>query len=107
MISESSGDSRRRARDAALGRILRARRWIIAAAAAATAAVAGLISAVAPGRTLGASGQSTGSSTSGAGTSAGGGSAASSSAQLPAPAGAGQLGLQGPAQPPSSDAQAP
>ena len=102
MVAESSGESRRRARDAALDRILRVRRWIIAAAAAATAGVAALISAVAPGHTLGASGHSAGSSSNSAGTAT-----SNPSPQMPAPAGASQLGLQGPAQPPSSDAQAP
>jgi hypothetical protein len=102
MVAESSGESRRRARDAALDRILRVRRWIIAAAAAATAGVAALISAVAPGHTLGASGHSAGPSSNSAGTAT-----SNPSPQMPAPAGASQLGLQGPAQPPSSDAQAP
>jgi hypothetical protein len=41
-------------RDAALARISRTRRWLIAAAAALTAAFAAIISAVAPGRSFAA-----------------------------------------------------
>src|SRR5438270_9412843 len=41
-------------RDAALARIVRARRWLLAGAAALTAALAGLASALLPGKSLGA-----------------------------------------------------
>ena len=40
------------ARDAALARVSRTRRWVIAGAAALTAGIAGLVSAVTPGRSL-------------------------------------------------------
>jgi hypothetical protein len=45
-------NSRALARDQALARIGRARRWIAVGAAALTAAIAALVSAVAPGRSL-------------------------------------------------------
>ena len=89
------------ARDAALARVSRTRRWIIAGAAALTAGIAGLVSAVAPGRTLASkSAVRTGAST---------GASASSSAipQLPPAAGAGSLGLEGSAQSPQSVPSAP
>ena len=41
-------------RDAALGRIVRARRWLLVGAAALTAALAALASALLPGKSLGA-----------------------------------------------------
>jgi hypothetical protein len=46
-------------RDAALGRISRARRWLLAGAAALTAALAALASALLPGKSLGAKPHST------------------------------------------------
>ncbi len=77
------------ARDAALARISRTRRWILAGAAALTAAFAALASALLPGKSLGAK---TGVTTPSASrvTAA----APSGTPQLPAPAGAAELGLQ-------------
>jgi hypothetical protein len=72
-------------RDAALARLGRVRRWLIAATAALTAGIAALVSAVTPGR-------------SGAATHAY--SSQRAAPQLPPAAGPGQLGLQGPAQAP-------
>jgi hypothetical protein len=51
----TTNDNRPRAvlaRDAALARVRRTRRWVIAGAAALTAGFAALVSAVAPGRSL-------------------------------------------------------
>jgi len=91
------------ARDAAIARVGRTRRWVIAGAAALTAGVAGLVSAVAPGRSLASkSGVKTEAST-GAGRAATGASASSSAVpQLPPVANPSSLGLQGPSQPPQS-----
>lgn len=81
------------ARDAALARLGRTRRWVIAGSAALTAGFAALVSAVAPGRTLTSkqkvSGQATASSRSTHG-------AGAEIPSMPAPATAGDLGLQGP-----------
>jgi hypothetical protein len=74
-------------RDAALTRLGRARRWLIAATAALTAGIAALVSAVTPGR-------------SGAATHVSSSRAVTSALQLPPAAGPGELGLQGPAQAP-------
>jgi hypothetical protein len=84
-----------RARDAALERLRRTRRWALGAAAALTAGFAALVSAVAPGRTLAhnSAGDATSSQSSGA-------SGASTSSQLPPLATPSQLGLSGPDQPP-------
>jgi hypothetical protein len=83
-------------RDAALTRIVRARRWVIAGAAALTAGFAALVSAIAPGRTVGSRGQaqvlgSTRASVHRA-----------TATQMPALASAGDLGLQGASQAPQS-----
>jgi hypothetical protein len=80
------------ARDAALARISRTRRWVIAAAAALTAALAALASALLPGKSLGAktAGHAT-TTRSSTGTPA-----------LPVPASAAQLGLEGPSSTPQS-----
>jgi hypothetical protein len=99
----ASGADRSRAallRDAALSRIRRTRRWVIVGTAALTAGFAALVASVAPGRSLASKPSSTGS---GVATTA---SATGSSSQgalpsLPAPASAGELGLQGPKQAPS------
>ncbi len=75
-------------RDAALGRIARTRRWLIAGAAGLTAAFAALVSAVAPGHSLAArhaSGTESGSTSPG---------------QLPPLANPSSLGLRGPSSPP-------
>jgi hypothetical protein len=81
-------------RDAALARIGRARRWLIAGAAGLTGAVAAFVSATAHGHTLHkgavvpAPARTTGSS--------------STSVRMPPLASASSLGLQGPAQDPQS-----
>ena len=89
------------ARDAALARVSRTRRWIIAGAAALTAGFAALVSAVAPGRSL-ASKSPAGTevaSTSG-GSATGSGSSSSAVPKLPPAANPDSLGLQGPSQAP-------
>jgi hypothetical protein len=92
---QAGGRTDPRARDAALGRLRRTRRWALGAAAALTAGFAALVSAVAPGRTLAHSsaGDATSSQSSGA-------TGASTSSQLPPLANPSQLGLSGPNQPP-------
>lgn len=84
-------------RDAALERVSRARRWVIAAAAALTAAFAALVSTVAPGRTLGARAQARtlGSTRTLA--------QVVTSTRMPPLASPGDLGLQGPSQAPQAD----
>ena len=88
------------ARDAALHRVSRTRRWMIVGATALTAGFAALVSAVAPGRSLASkSAASTEAST----------AARSSSAvpQLPPAASPDSLGLQGPSQAPQPVPAAP
>ncbi len=80
-------------RDAALARVGRARRWLIAATAALIAGVAALVYAVTPGRSAAATHVYS---------SATAAASRSSGLQMPPPAGAGQLGLQGPAQVPNA-----
>jgi len=87
-------------RDAALVRVSRARRWMIAGAAALSAAIAALVSSTAPGHTLGSRGQAT-ASTTGSARSA---SSIASSKTLPPLASPGELGLQGPSSVPQSAA---
>ena len=82
-------------RDAALDRVARTRRWMIAGAAALTAAFAALVSVVAPGRTSTA--RAHGNRTADSRTST-----PASSAQMPPLASPSQLGLQGPDQPPEA-----
>jgi len=96
------------ARDAALDRISRTRRWMIIGAAGLTAGFAALVSAVAPGRSL-ASKSSTGTETPTASASARGTTSGSSIPSMPPPAKSGDLGLglQGPEQAPSSDQSQP
>jgi len=88
-----------RARDAALTRISRTRRWMIAGAVALTAALAALASTLLPGKSFGAKGTATRSSSGPVATTAGTGTP-----QLPAPADAAQLGLQGPSGAPQPSA---
>jgi hypothetical protein len=96
------------ARDAALERIRRTRRWVIVGSAALTAGFAALVSAVAPGRSLAAKSQpqteastaTASSGSSGASTSSSGSSSAIP--RMPPPANPSSLGLQGP-----NDAPAP
>jgi hypothetical protein len=76
-------------RDAALSRVGRARRWLIVAAAALTAGLAALVSAIAPGRTLGARAQVRVPVTNGSVRSA-------SATQMPPLASPSTLGLRGP-----------
>jgi hypothetical protein len=86
-------------RDAALARVGRTRRWVIAGTAALTAGFAALVSAVAPGRSLASkSGAGTGSVATPAASTLGPGSLPS----MPPPANSSELGLQGPNQPPAS-----
>ncbi len=88
------------ARDAALARVGRTRRWIIAGSAALTAGIAALVSAAAPGRTLSPSSHvQTEASTAGSPSRA---TASSAIPKLPALAKPGALGLQGPGQAPQS-----
>ncbi|MBV9004298.1 MAG: hypothetical protein JO181_06535 [Solirubrobacterales bacterium] len=84
-------------RDAAIERTRRTRRWVIAGSAALTAGLAGLVSAVAPGRSLGAGSHAARSVSSSA--SAGPGSG-STEARMPPLANPSSLGLQGPVQTP-------
>jgi hypothetical protein len=72
-------------RDAALARISRTRRWMLAGAAALTAGLAALASALLPGKSFGAGSRSTAQSTRAI--------AANSPPPLPAPANAAQLGI--------------
>jgi hypothetical protein len=81
------------ARDAALFRITRVRRWMLAGAAALTAGLAALASALLPGKSLGAG--SHGSVETAAATSA-------VTPPLPAAANAAQLGISAPGQAPQS-----
>jgi hypothetical protein len=84
------------ARDAALARVRRTRRWVIVGAAALTAGIAALVSAVAPGRSL----ASKSAVRAGASTRA----SVSSTAipKLPAPADPNSLGLGAASQQPQS-----
>ena len=90
------------ARDAALARISRTRRWVIAGAAVLTAGFAALVSAVAPGRSL-ASKSNAGTNPATTSASTRGSAGSTSIPQMPPPANPGALGLQGPDQAPSSD----
>jgi hypothetical protein len=109
----STTDPRSRAvlaRNAALVRIRRTRRWVIAGTAALTAGFAALVAALAPGRSLASKSPAAtevasagGKSATGAsGRSATGARTASSVPQLPPAASPGSLGLQGPSQPPQA-----
>ena len=91
------------ARDAAIARVGRTRRWVIAGTAALTAGLAGLVSAVAPGRSLASKTSSHTETATAAGKAASGANASSSAVpQLPPVANPSSLGLQGPNQPPQS-----
>ena len=102
-------------RDAALHRVSRARRWLILAAGALSAAFAALVSAITPGHTLGARAQAqtlTPGSTSSSQATKGSPSSSSSATKMPPLASPAALGLQGPSQDPQassdpSQAQAP
>ena len=101
------------ARDAALERISRTRRWIVVASVALSGALAGLASTLLPGKSFAASKSESSSATGAQGASAtargsrsrsasasssGAASASSSVPKMPAPAGPAQLGLAGAAQ---------
>lgn len=87
------------ARDAALARIGRTRRWVIAGAAALTAGFAGLVAAIAPGRSLASKSSARTEATSAPPSTRSG---SPSIPRMPPPASAGDLGLQGPGQAPSA-----
>jgi hypothetical protein len=87
-------EDRAHVRDAALLRISRTRRWMLAGAAALSAGLAVLASALLPGKSFGAGSSRTASSASA--------SNASVTPPLPAPANAGQLGLRPGGQAPES-----
>ena len=89
------------ARDAALARVRRTRRWVIAGTAALTAGFAALVSAVAPGRSL-ASKPAVQNEASTAASSSSSSSSSPAIPELPPAANPDSLGLQGPAQPPQS-----
>jgi hypothetical protein len=89
------------ARDAALRRLRRTRRWVIAGTAALTAGFAALVSAVAPGRSVASkSAVRTEASTGASSSSSSARIASSAIPQLPPAANPDSLGLQGPSQPP-------
>jgi hypothetical protein len=96
----SSGDSHGAglARDAALGRVKRTRRWVIGGTAGVTAGFAVLVAAVAPGRTSGSNVQSS-SRTAQVGSASSG---STSEPQLPTVASPGSLGLSSPDQAPTA-----
>ena len=91
------------ARDAALDRVRRTRRWVIIATAALTAGFAALVSAVAPGRSL-ASKSATGTEVASSSSQSANGASSGSSVvpQLPPAANPDSLGLQGGGQAPQS-----
>jgi hypothetical protein len=84
-------------RDAALQRVGRTRRWVIAGTAALTAGSAALVSAVAPGRSL----ASKSAASTGAAKTTASIRRAGSLPAMPPPANPSTLGLQGPNQAPS------
>jgi hypothetical protein len=103
MENKSSGVDRSRAvsiRDAALARVRLTRRWVIAGAATLTAGFAALVSAVAPGHSLSSKGADPT-------VASAAGNSASAIPSMPAPAGAGDLGLQSPGQVPTPDQSQP
>ena len=107
MISASYQGAARRSpslaaleRDAALLRVSRARRWMIAGAAALSAGFAALVSSIAPGHTL-KSKSSSGGTLRAAATSA----PATTYNRMPPVASPGDLGLQGPSSNPQASSQ--
>jgi hypothetical protein len=97
-------------RDAALQRVSRARRWLILAAGALSAAFAALVSAIAPGHSLNARAQTIAAgSASARGAHASRAASRASATTMPPLASPGDLGLQGPSsnpQPSSDPSQA-
>jgi hypothetical protein len=96
MTSRRSQSLAQLERDAALARVGRTRRWVLAGAAALTAGAAALVSAVAPGRSLGAKTHVTAQVDSRAAATP----KTSSRGQMPPLASAADLGLQGPSESP-------
>ncbi len=95
-------------RDAALDRVTRTRRWVIAGAALLTAGFAGLVAAVAPGRSLAEQEprrHRVGQRRLGGSAATVLGSASAAIPKMPPPASAGDLGLQSPNSAPSPDNQ--
>ncbi|MBV9942591.1 MAG: hypothetical protein JO262_10725 [Solirubrobacterales bacterium] len=88
------------ARDAALARVSRTRRRVIAGSAALTAGFAALVSAVAPGKTL--TSKPAGRAEAATATHSTSSSSSSAIPPMPPPAKPGDLGLQAPDQAPSS-----
>ena len=86
-------------RDAALERVGRTRRWMLAAAAGLTAALAALASALVPGKSLGAKSHIASITP----TRTGSGAPSTGTPSLPPPAGAAALGLHGAAPQSSED----
>lgn len=87
------------ARDAALDRISRARRWVIVGTAGLTAGFAALVSAVAPGKSLASKPQprtEASAATASSASSASSGTSSSAIPRMPPPANSSALGLQGP-----------
>jgi hypothetical protein len=87
------------ARDAALERVSRTRRWVIGGAAALTAGFAALVSAVAPGHSLAAKSHTSNEASTATPSTRSNGSAIPT---MPPPANPGDLGLQGPGQAPTA-----
>jgi len=101
----STTDPRSRAvlaRDAALARVRRTRRWVIAGTAALTAGFAALVAALTPGRSLASKSPAATEVASASGGSATRARSASSVPQLPPAANPDSLGLRGPSQPPQA-----
>ncbi|HEV3127695.1 MAG TPA: hypothetical protein VGY32_01860 [Solirubrobacteraceae bacterium] len=90
-------------RDAALARVGRTRRWLLGAAAALTAGLAALASALVPGRSLASKHQTAATGTTGPANSP----TRKTEPALPPPASSGQLGLQAPSQAPQPAAPQP
>jgi hypothetical protein len=90
-------------RDAALARVGRVRRWVIAGTAALTAGAAALVSAVAPGRSLGAKPAAPTHTPSASAPSAPAVPAGTATApKMPPLADPGSLGLAAPSEPPQA-----
>jgi hypothetical protein len=92
-------------RDAALSRVSRTRGWVIAGTVALSAGLAVVISAIAPGRSLGAKRAAAPASAAMGQTAVKGGTAAAP--QMPPLAKPASLGLAGPSAPPSSASAPP
>ncbi len=86
-------------RDAALARVGRTRRWAVVAVAGLTAAFAALVSAIAPGHSLGAKGRVTAHVSARTATKP-----TTNHLKMPPLASAGDLGLQGPSSAPQPSA---